>query len=189
MSPTKSTLTFGRSLVKPNLPTRTPSFFYKNVDPSGIEPLVSYLRVLVLLIVLLIPSSVHASEVNLSAIAQIESSHIPFAINPADPGGAWGKYQITPVALEDYNKAHKTNYKSYQMLNPSLCEKVAVWLLGKRADQFIKAYKLPNTVKTRLVLYNAGPGGAINHFRKGKPLPQVTQQYLTKYQRLTEEKL
>jgi soluble lytic murein transglycosylase-like protein len=58
----------------------------------------------------------------LHALAFHESSFRPEEINPA---GAWGLFQITRPALDDYNARHSASYTTADLLDPSLNTTIA----------------------------------------------------------------
>lgn len=117
-------------------------------------------------------------EVNLSIIAQIESSGRASAVG--DGGKSLGKFQLSSAVFSDYNKANKTRLNARSCALDALCsEAVADWYLHTRIPQMLSAYKVPVTVSNILVAYNAG----IKSAKLGR-IPPVTKNYLIKYKRL-----
>lgn len=133
------------------------------------------------LLVLAFCAQANAEEIDLKAIAQIESSGNPWAHNKADDSR--GLYQITPICLKEYNNFHpKAAFSMDDLWNTSISSVIADWYLNKRIPQMLRAYKKPVTVENIIVAYNSG----ISYVVKNKPLPQITKNYLKKYARLTK---
>jgi hypothetical protein len=150
---------------------------------EDIDILYAYLKAFLittaLLCLLMIAScdKVFAQEVDLSIIAQIESSNNPLAYNKRTQ--ATGLYQITPICLKDYNSYHKgMEYALNEMFEPSKGYSVALWYLETRIPQLLKHYGKPDTLETRLISYNCGIGCI------DKPLPVETKNYIIKYHKL-----
>lgn len=118
--------------------------------------------------------------IDLRVIAQIESSNNPKAYNKRTR--ATGLYQITPICLKDYNQSHKVEYSLIDMYDPKKARIVASWYLGKRIPQMLKHYKQPITIDTILWAYNAGIGLVVKGI-----LPVETQNYIAKYERITND--
>lgn len=114
------------------------------------------------------------AEVDLNAIAQIESSNRPHVIG--DDGKSFGMYQLSAPVIKEYGFTVKE-----VLDNPSKQNLVARWYLNVRIPQMIRHYGKPVTVKNQIIAYNAG----ISYVKTGKPLPKVTRDYLHKYAVLT----
>jgi len=124
-------------------------------------------------ILLCLAGSAQAKEINMKAIAQIESSLNPLAYNQTSR--ATGLYQITPICLKDYNQYHTKNLTLNDMKNPALCYKVAYWYMNIRIPQLLHYYGHKDTIENRLTAYNAGIKWV------GKKLPSETTNYIRKY--------
>lgn len=125
-------------------------------------------------------SELYASQlIDLYAIAQIESSNNPNAFNPISK--ATGLYQITPICLKDFNlNARRGTFSLSDMKDPAKAKIVASWYLFERLPGLIQHLGEEVNVDTILIGYNCGPGCL-----KRSKLPPETQNYLTKYRRLT----
>jgi hypothetical protein len=118
-----------------------------------------------------------AAEINMDAIAQIESSNNPLAYNRHS--GARGKYQITQPVLTDYNKRHGTTHNPADLFNPVICRQIAYWYINIEVVRLLKHYRLPVTVENQIRAYNCGIRSVIRGYT-----PQETALYLKKYARL-----
>lgn len=174
-----ASLFFARGAKLPFVGAGVRGFFFLN-------PL-SVVKILTMLLLILIPYTLSApfsfaSEFNplvdLSAIAQIESSGNPSAIG--DHGKSQGLYQISQPVVSDYNQAHNTSYSIQDCLRQTISQKIASWYLNERIPSLLKHFKQPVTTETVIQAYNCG----INCVVKGH-LPTITKNYLKKYRRLT----
>ena len=130
-----------------------------------------------LLIVLLACSSALSATIDLDVIKIIESSGNPLAYNKTDQ--SIGLYQITPICLKEWNNFNpKEQHTKADLWIPAINEKIADWYLNKRIPQMIKYYGKEDSIRNRIIAYNAG----INYVRTGKPIPKITKLYLKKYQ-------
>lgn len=115
--------------------------------------------------------------IDLDAIKHIESRGIADAVSPK---GAIGLYQITPIALKDFNRMTGKKYKKDDLYLIWVNHEIARWLLTKRIPQLLKAKKKSITVENLLTAYNAG------HTYVGKRLPKETQNYIRKYRKAVQ---
>lgn len=124
----------------------------------------------------------YAPQVDLSAVAHIESSGNPLAFNSRTK--ATGLYQITPICFQDFVKfAPKSLSKGINfdgMLDPSKNEIVASWYLSERIPSMLTHFGYEVSTRNVLISYNCGVGCL-----KRDNLPLETKEYLKKYQRLT----
>lgn len=140
--------------------------------------LISVLLVLFWLFTLLWCAIASAEPIDMARIRFIESSNNPLAHNLADDSR--GLYQITPICLKEYNNYHpKAPILPDELWDPAINTRVADWYLNKRIPQMLKYYGKPDTVRNRIIAFNAG----ISYIIKNKPLPRITKQYLIKYNR------
>lgn len=116
----------------------------------------------------------HAEDVDLRAIAEIESSNNPDAVNPRTD--AIGLYQITPVCVRDYNQFHTFQYTIEKMFEPHMAWNVANWYLNQRIPSMLRHYKIPDTLDNRLWAYNAGIGKVVRGV-----MPKESRAYIAKY--------
>lgn len=131
-------------------------------------------------IILLVWWSVGRTEqIDMDAIALIESHATSFAYNPKSE--ATGMFQITPICLEEWNKFHYDDqYGMDALFDKFINYKIAYWYLEVRIPQMLKYYHKPVTIENILWAYNAGIGNVI----KGR-MPNETKEYLKKYAKLT----
>lgn len=120
-------------------------------------------------------------KVNLSLIAQIESSGNPSAVNKADHGGkgSRGLYQISEGLRTDYNRLNKASISPAELFNPEVNTQVASWAFQVYYPLLLtKVMKRPVTVRNLIICHNAGCGKVNN------PPAHTLNVYLPKYQRL-----
>lgn len=124
--------------------------------------------------------NVGAVEIDMDAIAMIESSNNPDAWNKSDDSR--GLFQITPICLKEWNNFHPNDQHTLDDLwYPQVNGKIADWYISKRIPQMLRHYKLPVTTENVLVSYNCGISCVI----KGRR-PPITASYIQKYARLTK---
>lgn len=117
-----------------------------------------------------------ANNIDMNKIYQIESSGNPNAYNRTS--GARGLGQITPIVLKEWNNMNPKNKYTTNALNDKVVNmKISDWYMNKRIPQMLKAKGLQDTIKNRLIAYNAG----IGHVGKSI-LPKETFNYIQKYQ-------
>jgi len=131
-------------------------------------------------ILLCLVGSTHAEEINMRAIATIESSNNPSAYNTRSK--ATGLYQITPICLADFHDYHDKRYTLEDMLDPDKCYEVAHWYLNDRIPRMLKYYGLKLTINNILIAYNAG----INYLITERKLPRETINYIKKYNKVVK---
>lgn len=130
--------------------------------------------------------SAHAQEIDLQAIASIESGGNPQAVNVRTQ--CYGLHQISGVCLREYNAAHGTSWTISDMLDGAKNTAVANWYFEERIPAMLKAYKIPCTTLHRIAAYNWGIGHVKKWHRDGaefNALPKETQRYYKKYVRIT----
>lgn len=134
--------------------------------------------IVTLIILFALIRQARAEEIDLSIIAEIESSDNPLAYNPKS--GARGLYQISEVALLDYNTWHKgSEMPLISLYSPILAYKVANWYLSIRIPQMLKFYGFPCDIEHVLWAYSAG----ISNVRK-RIKPKETRDYIKKFWKL-----
>lgn len=124
-------------------------------------------------------SLAHADEINMSAIAFIESSNRPHICSYLGCQYGRGLYQISEIVLKEYNQFRKTDYKPDDLFNPAVNTKIACWYLTERIPSMLRAYNHPVTLHNILWAYNAGIGNLVKN-----RLPDETKAYIRKYERL-----
>ena len=139
------------------------------------------MKKLLLFLTLACSTQAHAVEINLDAIAQIESSGNPGAHNKRSD--CRGLYQIHPRgALTDWNTYHPgETYTPDQLFDPQVNTRIADWYLHSRIPAMLTHYRLPITTQSVLWAYNAGIGRV-----KAGIMPTETKNYIIKYERITK---
>lgn len=156
------------------------SFKEEDMD-SRSEAVIAWVFAAAFIVMMLLCVSCFASEVDMEAIKQIESSGNVMAYNRVSK--ATGLYQITPIVLTEFNHYKKTSYKQGDLFNPGTNFLIADWYMNKRIPQMFKHFNVKDTVRNRLIAYNAGIVYARNGFA-----PKETVKYIQKYNKLTEGK-
>lgn len=118
------------------------------------------------------------AEVDMGAIAQIESSNNPNAVSFRGAKYGRGLYQISEVCLKHYNTSNKADIRPVELFNPSINGKVANWYFEWLRGLNLSDYEA-------IIAYNWGIGNFWKYKRGEKSLPKETLNYLTKYQCLT----
>lgn len=141
-----------------------------------------WVKVLLVLAILLIGVKVvHGQEIDMKAIAQIESSNNPNSINYR--AHAIGLYQVTPICLNDYNERHAMQYGEEELFEPHKAYNVAQWCMNTRIPQLLRHYHVRGNVRNRIWCWNAGIRSVIRH-----RMPKETRKYLIKYHRIEKSK-
>lgn len=122
-----------------------------------------------------------APQINLSAIAMIESSGNPKAIGRT---GDSGLFQITDVVRREYNQRTGARITTADLFNARTATRIADWYLHKRIPEMLRYYKKPVTARNIIIAWNAG----IRYVQKGEKLPRVTEQFLKKYEKFFAKK-
>jgi hypothetical protein len=117
-----------------------------------------------------------AGMIDLEKISMIESSGNPMAHNKRDDSR--GLYQITKIALQDFNNFHpRGQYTMDDLWNPAINERIARWMFETRIPQMLRHFKKPVTIENLIISFNAG----IGYVAHDKPIPSITRLYLKKY--------
>ena len=102
-------------------------------------------------------------NVNMVIIAQIESSNgsdiRAYDISRYDIG----KYQVSRAVLKMYNHAHGTHFIVVDLLQDSVCLRVATWYLNDYIPKRLRAWHLKDNVSNRLLAYNSGLTAVKHH--------------------------
>ncbi len=136
-----------------------------------------------LLIFLLLVSPAYG-QIDLNIIARIESNYNPLAYNKYSQ--ARGMYQITPIALLDYNQQTRSKIPLNSLYNSQIAFKIANWYLNQRIPQLLQSGDFPIKIEYILICYNFGYGNFKKWYRKGadfNDLPNETKQYILKYRK------
>lgn len=118
------------------------------------------------------------AEIDLNIIEMIESSGNPNAFNRHS--GALGAFQITKVALLDFNQETGARIAFKSLKDPALSSHIAFWMLNDRIPQILRNKGYKPTLESILAGYNCG-------FRKScfdHRQPKETLEYIKKYRRL-----
>ena len=121
--------------------------------------------------------------IDLNAISLIESSNNPRAVN-AKNGGSYGIFQISPIALKDFNEEVGSKHTIKDLFREETNAHIAIWLLEVRIPQLLVAANKPVTTKNLIIGWNCG----ISCLDR-KELPKTTKDYLAKYRRITGEEI
>ena len=83
-----------------------------------------------------------------------------------------------PIVLQEWNNFHKDQPLTQKKLfDAETNKKVSDWYMNERIPQMLKALKIPDTLRARLISYNAG----VSYLKNKKSLPKETVNYLKKY--------
>ena len=114
--------------------------------------------------------------VDMQKIKMMESSGNPRAYN--EYSHARGLYQITPIVLEEWNNFHsREKYELDDLFKSKVNTMIAHWYMNYRIPQMLRYYGKPNTVRNRLISYNAG----IDYVVRSLKLPEETIEYIRRY--------
>jgi hypothetical protein len=139
-----------------------------------------------LMVFLIIGATSGYAEMNLDALAMIESSNNPKAINRDE--GSYGLFQISPIALRDFNQQVGVKHTVKDLMREETNAHIAIWMLEVRIPQYIEAYKLPDTLLVRIAIWNWGISKTIDWYRGGgkfSKLPKQTRRFYEKYKKIT----
>lgn len=127
-------------------------------------------------------SATDHNRVNISLIAQIESSGNPQAHNVRED--ARGLCQIRPGVLHDYNRAHKTTYRMSALWEEDVNRYVCDWYINAKIPMMLSQYGLSDNVKNRILAYNWGIRNVRKYYGRQLRVPDSTRRYLVKYNAL-----
>lgn len=91
----------------------------------------------------------------LIAIAYQESTFYPKAVSPLGKDYGYGLWQISAIALRDYNWKHNTSYHQSDLEKPSIAAEVAAWVFQYNA-KYLEDAGVSVTKRNKLLAYNAG---------------------------------
>lgn len=155
----------------------------KNSSATASTKTGTFKKLFAVLIMLSISLSTTSYAVDMTAIAQIESS------NGQNPKAydvtrlCIGKYQINhKTALVEYNQFNRTNYTKFDLLDDDINLLIADWYMHKRIPQMLRHFKKVVSTENQIIAYNAG----VKYVVDGSPLPNETKTYLKKYKELTK---
>ena len=118
-----------------------------------------------ILIVFLSFCSIAQADICMDAVMNIESSGNPNAISFLGAKYGRGLYQISEIALKDYNNYHTNErYGVQDLFNTQINGKIASWLLYERIPQLLRFYGHAVNDENVLHCYNIGIGA----FNNGK---------------------
>ena len=129
----------------------------------------------VLVLVMLCVGVYADTVIDLNKIIAIESSGNANAFNKSSQ--ARGLCQITPICLREWNDFNSTQYSKEDLFIPAVNKEIATWYLNVRIPQMLRHYRKEDSVRNRLIAYNAGISYVVN----GKSLPSETVRYIEKY--------
>jgi hypothetical protein len=119
-----------------------------------------------------------AVEIDHERICQIESNCNARAKRETSTDRSYGLYQISPIVLEEWNNFHpRHQYPIESLFDPYVNYTIYNWYMNKRIPQMLKHFGKPDTVRNRIIAYNAG----ISYVAHDKPIPSITKRYLRDY--------
>jgi soluble lytic murein transglycosylase-like protein len=124
-------------------------------------------------------AGVARAEIDMNIIAQIESSGNPNAVSFRGAKYGRGLYQVSEVALADYNRnrAHSSQVAPESLFDPEVGYRVAFWYISQ-IKRYLRHYGHEVTTNNILWAYNAG----IGRVNQGI-MPEETKLYIAKYER------
>ena len=128
---------------------------------------------------LVVQAAGHTCMIDIYKIFAIESSNNPLAWDKTDDSRGLG--QITPGVLNDYNKAHKTNFKPNDLFKEEINTKITDWYANTEIPRLLEAFGIEDTDEHRITAYNAGIGRLSNIIKNNLELPEITSDYIIKY--------
>lgn len=132
----------------------------------------------------MVGQSYGSEAIDLSAIAYIESSGNPLAVREVGRDHSYGLYQISPIALKDWNQTHPSQrYGIKELLNPEVNATLARWLFTERLPNLLRAYGRPVDAPHLILAYNCGISCA-----KAERWPATSKAYLAKYRKIVATK-
>ena len=138
-------------------------------------------KFILFVIALLLIASVCFADIDMDAIAIIESSGNPDAISFRGAKYGRGLYQVSEECLKDYNY-YVDDMVTAELFDPFKCFLVADWYFNERIPQMLKHYGIQDTIDNRIYAYSAG----IGKMQRAKRMPTETKHYIRKYKELTQ---
>ena len=134
-----------------------------------------------------IPAFAENNNINLDIISSIESNNNPLAISYRGAKYGRGLYQISEIALLDFNNAHPASKMPVDALyKPVEARKVAEWYISRIKEILVKK-GIPVEINPILISWNWGVGNCIKWHKAGMDydkLPKETQNFIKKYHKL-----
>ena len=128
----------------------------------------------------------HAFPLDLAKVKMIESSGNPLAVSFRGARHGRGAYQISEVALQDYNAHNRTQIAPGELFNPVTAHRVAEGYLGILKG-YLRHYGIPENEVTLIAAWNWGIGNTRRWWQAGgefEKLPRETRGFITKYRGL-----
>lgn len=104
----------------------------------------------------------HAEEINMQALATIESSNGLHQDSFLGSKYGRGLYQVSEVLLSDYNRLNGCNIRPQDLYDDAVNEIVADWALYNYIPKQLTHYGCEVTEKAVLQAYNLGPKAYAN---------------------------
>jgi len=123
-------------------------------------------------------AGVARAEIDMNIIAQIESSGNPNAVSFRGAKYGRGLYQVSEVALADFNRAHSSQVAPESLFDPEVGYRVAFWYISQ-IKRYLRHYGHEVTTNNILWAYSAG----IGRVNQGI-MPGETKRYIEKYKRI-----
>jgi hypothetical protein len=119
-------------------------------------------------------------DLDLAILFAIESNNNPRAHNKSE--NARGLGQIREDVLKDFNRAHPTRqYTPDNLFDKDINTEVTNWYANQEIPRLLQHFGIQDTQEHRIIAYNAGIGNLIKMLRDDKPIPEITENYLIKY--------
>ncbi len=140
------------------------------------------------LLSILFAFSAFAAEINLDVIKQIESSGNPNAVSFRGAKYGRGLYQISEIALKDYNRMAQNGAEiaPEQLFDPELNYTIAKWYIAQ-IKRYLTHYGIPVNKVNIIASWNWGIGNVRRWHKAGskfEDLPRETRNFIIKYRRL-----
>ncbi len=125
-----------------------------------------------LIFTLLFSLSAFAQEIDLNALAQVESSNNPKAVSFLGVKYGRGWLQVSEVALADYNASHSHKIAPESLFDKETNIRVASWYIT-RLKRYLRHYGVEVNLENLLSAYNLGAKSVAN----GKRADRYIEKY------------
>lgn len=141
-------------------------------------------KIIAVILIALFSLPCHADnpKIDISIIAEIESSNNPKAVSYKGAKYGRGLLQISEVALQDYNAANSSEVAPEQLYNPEVNLRVGKWYFGQ-IRRYLSHFSIKPTLEHILIAYNFGIGNLRKYLKGEVELPEETKQYIKKYKK------
>jgi soluble lytic murein transglycosylase-like protein len=112
--------------------------------------------IIILLMLVCFCSVAFACEIDLNALAMVESTNNPNAVSFLGAKYGRGKFQISEILLKSYNERFKTRYSPQELFKPDVNRAVCLWALNEEIPRLLRHYGKEVTLEAVLQSYNLG---------------------------------